>query len=211
MTDADKAIFEEYFQLQHPVRLNVKQGNALTQMPTIEQFEHLIPLPFKMATEMKGLEQTMLRPIRQLGDLAEPLADYLKAQSRKIDLLTNYILQNENEDELQFQTTSFGGGGFVFESQQTFEPSDYLICKLFFDEDAAAVFCFGRIIDSATIELPQQDGSEQQHDELENEPNSVTRYTVIFDRIRDEDREVVVRASLHLQSKQLLKKTQQKS
>ena len=41
---------------------------------------------------MQGLEQNMLRPLRQLGDVIEPLADYLKAQSRKIDLMMSYVL-----------------------------------------------------------------------------------------------------------------------
>ena len=189
MTDHDK--FNEYFQLAHAIQVNVKAGGPITELPSYEQFEKAIPVPFKIASEMKGLEQTMLRPLRQLGDVIEPLADYLKAQSRKIDLMMSYILQSEDEKELQFQTLSYGGGGFTFGSDSPFDTDQYLICKLFFDEEAAAVFCYGKLIETQA-----------------NQDTGGYINKVMFHYIREDDQEVVVRASLHQQSKQLLKKTQ---
>ena len=59
------------------------------------------------------------------------------------------------------------------------------------NEDAAAIFCYGKIVDIEQLEESK-------------------KYTLIFCRIRDDDREIVVRASLHLQSKQLLEKTKKK-
>jgi len=194
MNETDQQLFSEYFQLEHEIQVNVKDGGNLSSLPSYQAFEKSIPVPFKIASEMKGLEQTMLRPLRQLGDVIEPLADYLKAQSRKIDLMMSYILQAEDETELQFVTKSYGGGGFTFSSSSPFEVDHWMICKLFFDEDAAAVFCHGRLVECQT---------------LDNEQGYLN--TVIFHHIREEDQEVVVRASLHQQSKQLLKKTQARS
>jgi len=193
MNESDQTLFLEYFQLDHEIQVNVKSGGAWHSVPSFEEFLRAIPVPFKIATEMKGLEQTMLRPLRQLGDVIEPLADYLKAQSRKIDLMMTYILQAEDEKELQFVTKSYGGGGFTFISNEIFTPNDWVICKLFFDEEAAAVFCFGKVAECES---------------LGEEAGYIN--TVVFHHIREEDREVVVRASLHQQSKQLLKKTQEK-
>jgi len=196
MNATDQERFNEYFQLEHEIQVNVKQGGSWETLPSYDSFERNIPVPFKMASEMKGLEQTMLRPLRQLGDVIEPLADYLKAQSRKIDLMMTYILQAEDEKDLQFVTQSYGGGGFTFTSEQPFTIDDWLVCKLFFDEEAAAVFCYGKLVESVA-------NTDDEHTSYVN--------TVIFQHIREEDQEVVVRASLHQQSKQLLKKTQAKS
>lgn len=192
MLQTDQELFEEYFQLEHQIGVNVEVNGPWSQVPDQDSFEQSIPLPFKIASEMKGLDQTMLRPLRALGDAIEPLADYLNAQSRKIDLMMSYILRAEDEQGLQFATKSYGGGGFVFFSEDAFEVDTWATCKLFFEEDAAAVYCVGKIVASE-----QGEGDTPQY-----------LNTVVFHRIRDEDREVVVRASLHQQSKLLLKKTQ---
>ena len=196
MNEQDSAQFSEYFQLNHAIEVNISKGDVLSNTPTDDEFDALIPLPYKLASEMKGVEQNMLRPLRQLGDVIEPLADYLKAQSRKIDLMMHYILQAQDEDDERHLTISFGGGGFVFSSTDSYSKEDYLVCKLFCNEEASAIYCLGRVIDSCD--------NDKQGDESE------TLYTVLFHKIRDEDRENVVRASLHQQSKQLLKKTQKK-
>lgn len=191
MTSEDQQAFEEYFQLAHSVPINVKVGGGIAEMPNQEEFEDSIPMAYKVASEMQGLEQNMLRPLRQLGDVIEPLADYLRAQSRKIDLMMSYVLQSQDESDLKFHTQTFGGGGFTFETEQSFDLNSYLICKLFFNEDAAAIYCYAKV-----AQIDVREGSK--------------KYTMVFSRIRDDDREIVVRASLHLQSKQLLEKTRQK-
>ncbi len=198
MTEQDHSLFNEYFQIDHAIDVNVTNGGLLETCPDDITFEAMIPLPYKLASEMKGVEQTMLRPLRQLGDAIEPLADYLKAQSRKIDLMMSYILQSQDEECQKLKTVSYGGGGFIVEiehsetnQEQPFTDNNWLICKLFFSDDAAAVFCLGKIIETTSLE-----------DKLQ--------YKIAFHKVRDEDREIIVRASLHQQSKQLLKKTQQR-
>lgn len=193
MNEQDTSLFEEYFQLTHAIPVNIQSGGDWQSLPSFEQFENDIPTPYKIASEMKGLEQTMLRPLRQLGDVIEPLADYLKAQSRKIDLMMNYILQAQDEHDVKLDTSSFGGGGFKLKTERVFGLNDWVKCKLFFNDDAAAVFCYAKVA------------------KIESNEESEQEYTFVFHRIRDEDREIVVRASLHLQSKQLLKKTQDKA
>lgn len=191
MTSEDLQAFEEYFQLEHAVPMNIQLGGIIDDMPSQLEFEDSIPMAYKVASEMQGLEQNMLRPLRKLGDVIEPLADYLRAQSRKIDLMMSYVLQSQDEDDMKLHTSTFGGGGFTFESDLSFDINSYLICKLFFNEDASAIYCYAKV---AQIDISED----------------TNKYSMVFSRIRDDDREIVVRASLHLQSKQLLEKTRQK-
>ena len=209
MTEQDLELFEEYFQLEHEIAVNVKEGGDWKTIPDMDKFDAMIPTAYKIASEMQGLEQSMLRPLRQLGDAIEPLAEYLKAQSRKIDLMMSYVLQSQDEDDLKFQTTSYGGGGFVFQSEQSFKLNNWIQCKLFFNEDAAAVFCLAKVVEIETV-TPSQNEFDGKAEENKT-PTTSYIYKVVFHRIRDEDREVVVRASLHQQSKMLLNKTKQKS
>ncbi|WP_299268682.1 PilZ domain-containing protein [uncultured Psychrosphaera sp.] len=209
MTDHDLELFEEYFQLEHHIPVNIKDGGSWDSIPDMDKFDAMIPAAYKIASEMQGLEQSMLRPLRQLGDAIEPLAEYLKAQSRKIDLMMSYVLQSQDEDDIKFNAHSYGGGGFVFQSEQAFTLDNWIQCKLFFNEEAAAVFCLGKIV-AIQIVTPSQDELDGKA-EADKTPTTSYIYKVVFHRIRDEDREVVVRASLHQQSKMLLNKTKQKS
>ncbi|MBU2881346.1 PilZ domain-containing protein [Psychrosphaera sp. B3R10] len=196
MTDQDLQLFNEYFQLEHRVNVNITLGGDWSTLPSDEAFDRSIPVPYKIASEMKGMEQTMLRPLRQLGDVIEPLANYLKAQSRKIDLMMSYILQSEDETGDQYTTFSYGGGGFTFYTDKPWQIDQWFTCKLFFDDEATAVFCLSKLVSC-------EDKSEEDEVKYLN--------TMVFRKIREEDRESIVRASLHQQSKQLLKKTQSKS
>jgi hypothetical protein len=209
MTEQDLELFEEYFQLEHQIAVNVKDGGDWDSIPNMDDFDAMIPAAYKIASEMQGLEQSMLRPLRQLGEAIEPLAEYLKAQSRKIDLMMSYVLQSQDEDDLKFQANSYGGGGFVFQSEQSFKLNNWIQCKLFFNEDAAAVFCLGKVVEIQTV-TPTQDELDGKTEEYKT-PTTSYIYKVVFHRIRDEDREVVVRASLHQQSKILLNKTKKKT
>lgn len=191
MTDQDQDVFEEYFQLNYAIPVNVQYAGDISELPTQAEFEDRIPLAYKIASEMQGLEQNMLRPLRQLGDTIEPLAEYLKAQSRKIDLMMSYVLQEQDKGDTKLITSTFGGGGFTCSAQEQFALNSYLQCKLFFNDEAAAVFCYAKVAEVT----PEQSGYS---------------YKLVFCRIRDDDREIIVRASLHLQSKQLLQKTRKK-
>ncbi len=69
--------------------------------------------------------------------------------------------------------------------------------KLFLDNNDGALYCLGQVIEV----IEQQQGTE---------PEQPARYLVkiLFRRIRDEDRDMVVRASLHEQSRQLKRKAE---
>ena len=184
------AQFNQYFQIENAIDVNLESVDE-SQLPNDEsEIDKLIPPLFKLANEVNILEQTALRPLRQLGDVADELAQYLKLQSRKIDLILSHILASENEDEEQLTTFSFGGSGFTLLSDESYVQNAFFRCKLFIEQEAAAVFCFCQVIDSHSVEQGYK-----------------TRF--VFSHIREQDQELLVRASLHTQAK-LLKKKQSK-
>jgi hypothetical protein len=176
--------FKQYFQIEYAVNVNLEPITE-QQLPTSDaDIDQVIPPLFKLVNEVNILEQTALRPLRQLGDVAEELAHYLKLQSRKIDLVLSHILANENQQEEQLNTFSFGGSGFTLQSDEAYQENSFYRCKLFLKDQSAAVFCFCQVIDSQRVEN-----------------RYITRF--IFSRIREQDQELLVRASLHSQAKVL--------
>jgi hypothetical protein len=184
--------FNQYFQIEHAISVNLEPVDEANLPNDDSDIDKIIPPLFLLANEVNILEQTALRPLRQLGDVAEDLAQYLKLQSRKIDLILSHILASENQQEDQLETHSFGGSGFVLNTTVQYQANAFYRCKLFLADEAAAVFCFAQVVDSQSVE-----------------GNFITRF--IFSHIREQDQELMVRASLHAQAKVLKKKQTKKN
>jgi len=152
-----------------------------------------MPMPFKLASDMVTIDQAALRPLQALTGVTGQLVEFLNHQSHKIDLLIGYILSQQDEEQHRYQGIKFGGGGVKFSAQTAFELGQKLEMKLFLLENNCAVYCYGEVID--VVENTENAQSPFQH-------------KVIFHFIREDDREVLVRTSLHEQSKQLQKLSQ---
>jgi len=190
-TSAKLAQFNEFFSIKHNFSINITPVE-LSHMPNFEHFIKSMPLPFKISSDMVALEQAALRPLQGLSDSAGQLVDYLNQQSKKIDLLVGYILSQEDTIEKRYKGTAFGGGGVAFSSEKAFNVGQMLEMKVFLLEENCAVYCIGEVVEmTQATEEPNHDNEQLKH------------YKVVFHYLREEDREVLVRTSLHLQSKQL--------
>lgn len=189
-----QAQFNEFFSIEDQFSVNITKCDP-TRIGNFQWFLDKIPAPFKMASEIATIDQAALKPIQALSGIAGQLVDFLNFQAKKIDLMMSYIVQQQDEKDKRFEGVSFGGGGFTFLSQSPMQVGDMLEVKLFITTDNCAVFCFGEVI------------------ECSSEPTSeeaVYRNQVIYHYIQDEDRDMLVRASLHKQTKQLKKLAEQR-
>jgi hypothetical protein len=186
------AKFDEFFSINYPFNVNATIIDTDTPQ-SYQAFMNTMPMPFKMASEIITLDQSALRPLQTIGSVAGQLVDYLHHQAQKIDLLVSYILSEQDNEKQRYQGTHFGGGGVIFVSNNNFVIGQFIELKIFLLDDNCAIYCCGEII-SASIN----------NDEL-------TNYKVIYHHIREEDREILVRCSLHQQSKQLQALAQQRN
>lgn len=175
--------FNEFFTISHTFNINIK-SLAPEAIHDYQHFVEHMPPAFKMVSDMTTLDQAALNPLQALSGVAGQLVEYLNHQAQKIDILMTYIMSQQDEPESRYQGISFGGGGITFTSHQSLALNDMIELKIFIQNDNCAVYCFGEIIDIT-----------QQADAF--------IHKVIFHFIRDEDREILVRASLHRQTKQL--------
>jgi hypothetical protein len=186
------AQFDEFFSIDYRFNINVSLLSS-EQLPSYEQFLEDMPAPFKIVSEITTLDQSSLRPLQAVAGVANQLMVHLNHQAKKIDLLLGYILSQQDVLNDRYKATKFGGGGVIFDTDfdSQFTIGDYLTLKLFFSEDNSALYCIGEIVDIDKSERKQ--------------------HKVVFHHIREEDRELLVRNSLHQQSKQLQALTQQRN
>ena len=117
------------------------------------------------------------------------LVEIINQQSRKIDMIMGYVLSVQDHPEHRFHTLRFGAGQLTYlHPRQGHGEVPHLHqivrLKIFLREEASAIYCYGQV---KQLE-PSEHG---------------THVMLDYVRIREDDRELLVRASLHIQSKQL--------
>lgn len=190
--------FEEFFMIKHdiPVNLSVLDINFI--LPDIDDLHNHMPYTFQVASELAEIESKALRPLRNLGEHAVELADFLNHQSRKIDLMMSLILQQQSAPDERFHSVQFGGGGITIQTHMEIQTSEKIELKIFLREEASAIFCYGEVIACEPQISTCKESKDTYHTSL------------IFTRIRDEDQDLLVKASLHLQAASLRKRNKHK-
>ena len=180
--------FHEFFTIKHQIKVNLEVKDKDFPLPSASELHDYMPYAFKVASEISSIDSQALRPLRHLGDHASELVDFLNHQSKKIDMLMSYILHQQDDVSMRYTSVEFGGGGVTINSDTEMDIGTVVEMKLFLSEEAAAVFCFAEVITC------------QAHEDKYH-------ISLIFTRIREEDQELLVRASLHLQTLQLRART----
>jgi hypothetical protein len=179
--------FSEFFSIKNS--FNINTASLQNQQLSYDDFLALMPAPFKLANDIITLDQAALAPLQALSGIAGQLVQYLNHQAQKIDLLVGHIISEQDSSEHRAHGLSFGGGGLEFTDTNTFSLNEIVELKVFLSHENCAIYCHGEVI---KIEHVKDD----KHDDDFS-------YQVIFHHIREEDREILVRSSLHLQTKQL--------
>ncbi|RQW63251.1 PilZ domain-containing protein [Vibrio viridaestus] len=176
---------QEYFTVHHALKVNIEALQHDFTLPEQAIFEAEIPTPFLVANEFSQLDS--------LGDLArQELKDsefkhvlqLLEAQNNKLNLLLNYMLTQEGEDESRYTTLSFGASQFTFISKDPFEVNSPLRVKLFLEHPAAAIYLYGHVAEIASDSHAYQT-------------------TVKYDLLRESDQDLLIKAALFQQQKLL--------
>ncbi|MGS2721586.1 PilZ domain-containing protein [Paraglaciecola aestuariivivens] len=179
--------FSEFFMIQHDIPVNMRSvAPSFALLDPAELHQHM-PYEFQIASELSSIDSKALRPLRSLGEHAVELAEFLTHQSRKIDLMMSLILQQHASQETSYTGVQFGGGGIVVECPNEWAVGQITELKLFLREEASAIFCFAEVIACK----PSKD---KYH------------VSLIFSCIREEDQDLLVKASLHLQAAALRKR-----
>ena len=184
------AQYHDFFAIEHQFSVNIMPIDN-NEAYSFDQFIASIPMPFKLATDISAIDQSALRSLQNLGSSATQLVNFLNQQSQKIDLLIGYILSQQDEIQHRYRGLEFGGGGIKFITEQAFNVGQLLEVKIFLLDSHCAMYCYGEVVDVILT-------------------NEQFVHKVIFHFIREEDREVLVRTSLHQQAKQLQKLAKQR-
>ncbi|ENC9555239.1 PilZ domain-containing protein [Aeromonas hydrophila] len=180
---------EQFFSVTHATPVNVIPMPGDFHLPSLEALEAELPEPFRIASAITSIDMVTSRLIRNQNDSMHDLVEIINQQSRKIDMIMGYVLSVQDHPEHRFHTLRFGAGQLTYlHPRQGHGEVPHLHqivrLKIFLREEASAIYCYGQV---------------KQLEQSEHGTHVMLDYV----RIREDDRELLVRASLHIQSKQL--------
>ncbi|KPU82321.1 hypothetical protein JI57_04135 [Psychromonas sp. PRT-SC03] len=172
---------QQYFLVDYALAINVQALTEDEDIPDAALFEQLIPAPFKMASELANIDSNTLHSLKLNNERTQALWQYIQAQDKKINALLSYVLSQQDDAQYHYKSSAFSAGHCIFHcAKESFSIGQSVVLKIFIPDESAAIFCYANV--------------------TEIEAKSVT---LEYLQIREIDRELLIRSTLHIQSKQL--------
>ena len=174
-------INNQYFLVEHQFSINVEPLAEHEIVPDNVAFEAEIPAPFRMASDLANIESQNLQPLKLNNEMTQALWVHLQAQNLKINTLLTYVLSQQDDEKFHFQGCAYSAGACLFpQKEDVFFVGQAVRLKIFMPEESAAIYCYAEVtnIKDNIVELQ-------------------------YKQIREEDIELLIRSTLHVQSKQL--------
>lgn len=183
-----------YFSVPHPFTAYLSQWPQSQPLPSEIALKSMQSLGIQLLSEVKELEANCLLQLRHLDNEAKAVVDFLKLQSRKVDLVLQHVLEKETQEGDKFQGCQFGGSSIRLISPSPLPLGSQYKTTLFIHDELVAILCFAKVVASNPDTRVKNDGAptaEQYFIDLE------------FSQIIESDIEQLVKASLNVQQKQL--------
>lgn len=184
----------QYFLVEHQLSLNVEALAENEQLPNNDDFENEIPAPFRMASDLAEIESHNLQPLKLNNETTQALWGYLQAQNLKINTLLTYVLSQQDDKRFHFPSHAFSAGHCLFKAPKAHFYQDQSVrLKIFIPEESAAIYCYAQVVNIEANTIDEE------------------MIELQYQQIREEDRELLIRATLHIQSKQLKARAEQRT
>ncbi|MGS0676130.1 hypothetical protein [Shewanella sp. 0m-4] len=188
-----------YFSINHPFDVYLSPWDSAKPLPSPAQLGMMLPTSLQLISDVKALESDCLIQLRHLDDEAKTVVEFLKLQSRKIDMVLQHVMAKEEYEGTRYTGSHFGGSGITLVSAAPIELGQMFQVTLHIKEELVALLCLAKVKSCTLLEADPQVNSETASQA------SAAQYAceLTFSVIQDSDVEQLVKASLSIQQRQL--------
>lgn len=180
-----------YFSINHAFDVYLQTWDNAQPLPSVEQLSFMLPPSLQLISDIKALESDCLLQLRHLDDDAKTVVEFLKLQSRKIDMVLQLVIGKEDYEGDYYIGSHFGGSSIRVNTNTAITVGSQFKVSLHIKEELVALICFATVQSCSLLT-----------NEVEEAPQ-VFSIELVFSVIQDADVEQLVKASLSLQQKQL--------
>ena len=194
-----------YFSVPHHFTAYLSQWPNSQPLPSEMALRSMQSLGIQLLSEVKTLEANCLLQLRHLDNDAKAVVDFLKLQSRKVDLVLQHEVEKETQEGEKCIGSQFGGSGLRLFTPSALTIGTHYKITLFIHDELVAILCFGKVVATQPITAAQSQNNEYNiNAESAAKPCDAQWQTdVEFSQILEADVEQLVKASLNVQQKQL--------
>lgn len=173
----------EFFRVQDVVALHYE---TVPEKLADDDPAGLVPEDFQVLAELQRIAVESRHLLRQIHDEHRTIADFLRLQDARLDLLTRAFARNAPELEyLPRRPVNLSEGGIEFVDDRALAPGQLLLLRVMLFPEQTPLALFGRVI----------------HVEVGDRPGTYS-LGVEFTKMTDGDRQILARHALHLQSEE---------
>ncbi|AEG11247.1 hypothetical protein [Shewanella baltica] len=205
-----------YFSVPHPFTAYLSLWPSSEPLPSEMALRSMQSLGIQLLSEVKTLEANCLLQLRHLDNDAKVVVDFLKLQSRKVDLVLQHVLEKETQEGEKCIGNQFGGSGLRLLTPTALAIGSHYKITLFIHDELVAILCFGKVTASTAQKTLSTESSanrdtnsgDTQSPEFNTQaelqsPATQWQTDFEFSQILEADVEQLVKASLNVQQKQL--------
>ncbi|WP_413284716.1 PilZ domain-containing protein [Vibrio sp. MA40-2] len=176
---------QEFFTVHHKLTANVEPLDNGFILPNQNEFISEVPAPFIVASEFSQLDSLTESAMNELKNSDfKHVVQLLDHQNGKLNLLLTFMLAQQDKEEFRCFTTSFGASQFSYKSNTTLATASLVRVKLFLDHPPAAIYCYAKVVECKELEQGYE-------------------ITLTYQRLRDIDQDLLIKAALYQQQKLL--------
>ncbi|MEE4245461.1 MAG: PilZ domain-containing protein [Kangiellaceae bacterium] len=184
---ANKDDRREFFRIEDTVTIELTR---LEHNSSSEQQAKLKDLPqsFQLLNQLHQLDSDNYQLIRAISDKHRDIAEMLRIQNKKIELIGQFVSQQTNQDFNKL-SANISGSGISFLSEHSYTEQSRWVLKILLSPENYGFACFARVVESKPV-------------------NKLFEVSFEFEDISQRDQDHIVKHITRLQSEQIRKSSQ---
>lgn len=174
----------EYFRIKNWLILNHESIESMESIPDIDDLATSESPRISLLHELNRLENENQAYLGSLTDKQSQLGNYLLNLNKKMELLTRFVVQSLDSDKSELTEVDISGGGLRFSSSQPYSIDQLMKIELVLVPECVGIVAYARVVDSK----PKGDQQE---------------IALIFVKLKESDRDAIIKHVFKVQSKQL--------
>ncbi|TQV84431.1 PilZ domain-containing protein [Aliikangiella coralliicola] len=176
----------EYFRIKNWIIINFEKIDEDQDNQDLDDFGFKSSPRISLLQELSRLETENQNYLGSLTDKQSQLGNYLINMNKKMELLTRFVIESLSGNKDELREVDISGGGIRFKSVDPHPIDQLLKLEIVLVPECVGLLAHGRVVDCKPIEGTP-------HHEI----------ALVFIKLREADRDAIVRHVFKIQSEQL--------
>ncbi|MET1253761.1 PilZ domain-containing protein [Aliikangiella maris] len=175
----------EYFRVKNWMIINQDIIDNIEDIPQFDDLTTINSPRITLLQELTKLENENQAYLTSLTEKQSQLGNYLLNLNKKVELLTHFVIQSLNTNQDDLTEVDISGGGIRYRTNELYPVDQLMKIEIVLVPECIGIVAYARVVDSRAIDNGQHETA------------------LIFVKLKETDRDAIIRHVFKVQSKQL--------